>query len=165
MANSKYIKGSDLMLFVNGKSIAGATNHTLSISAETTELSTKCKDEKDGSWSEAEISKYSWEATTENLVTFTDYGVGGTYNTLFDAMTNGTEVTLVMSTAAVVAESEKAPDPATAPKNDGYSPASDGLPYLTGTAFITSLQLNAQDGEVATFTATFTGNGKLTRTK
>ena len=35
------IKGGDLMLFVNGKSIAFATSHTLSISTDTVDTSNK----------------------------------------------------------------------------------------------------------------------------
>lgn len=156
MANSKYIKGSDLMLFIGGKSVAGATNHTLTINAETSEISAKTKDEANGAWNESEVSTFTWEATTENLVTFTGYGVGNTYMDLYDAMSTGEEVTLVLG---VKSESgEKAPDA------DGFTPKAAGQPYLTGKAYITSLDLTAQDGENATFTATFTGNGKLEKT-
>ena len=41
------IKGGDLMLFVNGKSIGFATSHTLSISAETKETTSK---DSGGKW-------------------------------------------------------------------------------------------------------------------
>ena len=41
------IKGGDLMLFVGGKSIAYATSHTLSISADTKENSSK---DSGGKW-------------------------------------------------------------------------------------------------------------------
>ena len=41
------IKGGDLMLFVGGKSIGYATNHTLSINADTKETSTK---DSGGKW-------------------------------------------------------------------------------------------------------------------
>ena len=43
------IQGSDLMLFVDDKSIAYATNHTLEISGETQDTSNK--DEGAGGWS------------------------------------------------------------------------------------------------------------------
>lgn len=155
MANSKYIKGSDLMLFIDGKSVAGATNHTLTISAETSEISAKTKDEANGAWNESEISTFTWEATTENLVTFTGYGVGNTYMDLYDAMSTGKLVTLVMGVKSEVGA---------APAEDGFTPAgATKQPYLSGSAYITSLDLTAQDGENATFTATFTGNGKLSK--
>ena len=41
------IKGGDMMLFVNGKSIGYATNHTLSINTDTKETSTK---DSGGKW-------------------------------------------------------------------------------------------------------------------
>ena len=45
------IKGGDMMLFVNGKSIAYATSHTLSISGDTQDTSNK--DEGGGDWAAA----------------------------------------------------------------------------------------------------------------
>lgn len=62
MAN--IIEGGDLMLFIGGKSIAFATNHSLSISAETTD--TSHKDIK-GGWTSSSVKTFSWEITTENL--------------------------------------------------------------------------------------------------
>lgn len=51
------IKGSDLMLFVAGKSVAYATSHTLSVSADTTDTSNK--DEGGGGWASSDINKLS----------------------------------------------------------------------------------------------------------
>ena len=82
MAN-KIIKGRDLMLFdEQGKSYAWATNHTLTITAETSDISSK----DHGIWSAAEVSKYTWEITSENLFTSTEY------HKLFDAMLAGTAI-------------------------------------------------------------------------
>ena len=59
MAN-KIIKGKDLMLFdVSGNSFSYATNHTLTISTETSDTSSK----DHGIWAASEITKYSWEIT------------------------------------------------------------------------------------------------------
>ena len=46
MAN--VIKGRDLMLFINGKSIAFATSHSLTISMDTTETTSKDSGGKSG---------------------------------------------------------------------------------------------------------------------
>lgn len=63
MAANKIIKGRDLMLFDNdGHSYAYATNHTLTITAETVDISSK----DHGIWGASEVSKYSWEITSEN---------------------------------------------------------------------------------------------------
>ena len=52
--DSKIIKGRDLMLFDStGKSYAFATNHTLTLTAETTDVSSK----DHGIWSGSEVSK------------------------------------------------------------------------------------------------------------
>lgn len=159
MANSKYIKGQELMVFMGGKSVAGATNHTLSITAETEDISAKTKDEQHGAWIESEVKQFNWELTTENLITFVQYGVGNTLNDLYDAMTNGELVEVVFAHN----KEEKVPEA------DGFSPVESMSNtdlhqfYISGSAYITSLQVNAQDGENATFSATFTGSGKLTR--
>ncbi len=58
-------KGGDLMLFVGGKSIAYATNHTLSISADTKETSTK---DSGGLWQTSEVGMLSWSCSSENLI-------------------------------------------------------------------------------------------------
>lgn len=55
MANSKansakYLEGSDLMVFVGGKSIAGAKTCSIEVTANLTSTSTKTKDEIGGGW-------------------------------------------------------------------------------------------------------------------
>ena len=67
---NKVIKGRDLMLFDNsGHSFAFATNHTFTINAETAEISSK----DHGIWGGSEVTKFTWEITTENLYTPTNY--------------------------------------------------------------------------------------------
>jgi len=84
MAN-KIIKGRDLMLFnSSGNSYAYATNHTLTITAETTDISSK----DHGIWGASEISKYTWEITSENLFTSDEY------DSLFSTMLAGDAITV-----------------------------------------------------------------------
>ena len=68
---TKIIEGSKLMLFINNKSIAMATNHTLSLSAETTEISNK--DIGSGDWTANNVRRFSWEVSTENMFTVSAY--------------------------------------------------------------------------------------------
>ena len=139
---SKKIKGQELMLFVNGKSIAYATNHTLNLSAELADVSNK--DEGSGDWKVQEVKQMSWEATTENL-----YSVDG-YSSLFTLMTAKTPITAVFATKA---ESDiNVPSGGTWTASDGY----------TGQVIINSISVNAQVGDYATFTVNFTGVGALT---
>ncbi len=150
------INGSDLMLFIGGKSIALATNHTLEISGDT--QSTSNKDEG-GSWASEEVSLLHWSGTTENL--FSPDGEGNLYNDLYDIMIAKSPVaatfTLKKEAGNTVPTGGWTPittvDTSTAMTDNIYS----------GNIAITSLTLNAPNGEYATFTMNFTGVGPLTR--
>lgn len=139
---SKKIKGQELMLFVNGKSIAYATNHTLNLSAELADVSNK--DEGSGDWKVQEVKQMSWEATTENL-----YSVDG-YSSLFTLMTAKTPITAVF--APKTETDINVPSGGTWTASSGY----------TGQVIINSISVNAQVGDYATFTVNFTGVGALT---
>jgi hypothetical protein len=111
MANNKIIKGRDLMLFDNdGHSYAWATNHTFTIQAETTDISSK----DHGVWGASEVSRYTWEITSENL-----YSVE-TYDEFVDAMIAGEPITVRFGLKAPSA------DPALTP-----SEGNTALPYWT----------------------------------
>lgn len=150
MANS-IIKGRDLMLFDNdGHSYAYATNHTFSMTAETSDISTK----DHGVWGASEVSKYTWEITSENLYTTEDY------DKLFNLMVAGQAVTVRFGLKAT-------------PSNPTLTPAEGGttLPYWTsgssyyeGKVIITSLVTNANNGENATYSITLTGVGSIKKT-
>lgn len=141
------IKGGDMMLFVNNKSIAYATSHTLEINAETQDVSNK--DEGGGDWSSQEVSLLSWNASSENL--YSVEGEGNNFAELFDLMVAKTPITAVFS--------RKQGNAIDVPTG-GWSPS--GTKYQ-GNVVITSLSLNAPNGEYATFTANFTGIGALTK--
>lgn len=142
------IKGEDLMVFLGGKSIAFGTNHTITISAETSDTSNK--DETSGGWTSAEVSKLSWTGTSENLMANTGKGV--TYQDLVGYMTSKTPLDFVFGGCKE-----------TEPGDEGFT-LGTGVASLAGKAYITNLQVNAQDGEQATYTVDFTGTGALTKT-
>jgi len=137
------------MLFVDGKSIAYATNHTLEISGETKDTSNK--DEGGGSWKSEEVGILSWSATSENLYSYD--GEGNNYADLFDAMVAKTPI------SAVFCLRNEADSVTTVPTG-GWTVS---VPKYTGNVVITSLSLNAPNGEYATFTANFSGVGALTK--
>lgn len=153
MAN--IIQGGDLMLFLKkGEgstaktvSIAFATNHTLSINAETTD--TTHKDIK-GGWTSSEVKSFSWEVSTENL--YSNDGEGITFGDLFDMMKNKTKIDGVFAVNTGTTE--------TVPTGGWVAPTSGD--YLSGKVIITSLELNAPSGDNATFTCSFAGVGALT---
>lgn len=147
------IKGDQLMIFVGGSAIAYATSHTLSLTGNTTDISSK----DHGFWGASDIGNLTWEATTENL--YTEAGFDG----LFNAYLNKTPVTIVFGYAdnynvnglyldgGTKPQNDQRPDSWTAASTKGY----------TGQAVITSLSVNANSGENATFSCTFTGKGAI----
>lgn len=139
------IKGGDLMLFVDGKSIAYATSHTLEINADT--VKTSNKDEGGGNWESSEVNMLNWAATSENLYSLD--GEGDNFEDLFDLMVAKTPIAAVFSK-----KSQNVEDVPTG----GWTPS---VPKYSGNVIITSLSLNAPNGEYATYTANFQGVGKL----
>lgn len=154
------IKGGDLMLFIesgNGsslvkKSIAFATNHTLNISADTKETSSK---DSGGVWQTSEIGILSWTVSSENL--YADAGAGYGYDELFSMMVARKPIKVVFgiegdSTDLNEGKLGQAPTGGWKPKaGSGYE----------GSVIITGLSQNAPNGDNATFTVDFTGVGEL----
>lgn len=141
------IKGGDLMLFVDSKSIAYATNHTLEINGETTDTSNK--DEGGGDWASSEVSILSWNATSENL--YSVDGEGDNFEDLFDLMIAKTPIDAVFS---------KKSQTSTDVPTGGWTASA---PKYSGKVVITNLSLNAPNGEYATYSVQFQGVGALTK--
>lgn len=149
MAVKSITSGNDLMLFVqdasnNYKSIACATAHTLSISGESNAINSK----DHGAWTANDVNKLSWEITSENL--FTE-----DYDTLFTAMCNRTKLTVAIGTKS---------QSTTLDASAGLTAYTVGTGYKSGKCVITSLSLNANSGENATYSVTLTGSGALSST-
>lgn len=145
MAKAKVLNGKDFMIFMNGKATALATSHKLTLNAETGDSASK----DDGMWDEAIITKMSWEASTEALVS-ADENVES-FDALYDAFIAGEPVTLIMGIPTNLT-------------NDGVPEAGWTAPttkYYTGSALITSLDRTDAKGSNSTMTASFKGVGKL----
>lgn len=151
MAAPTIIQGRDLMLFnTDGHSYAYATNHTFTMTAETSDVTSK----DHGKWGASEVSRVTWEITSENLYTTSDY------DSMFTQMTAGTPIMIRFGLKQAPSDPDMVPA-------DG----STALPYWTsqntfyqGQALITSLVANANNGENATYTITLTGVGKIQKT-
>lgn len=140
------LKGKQFMVFVGGQATALATSHSLRINTETSDTSTK----DHGIWGASEVTRVTWEATTEALVTV-DSGANS-FDSLYNAMVAGTAVALKIGVPANYTTSGV---PTT-----GWAAPSTG--YYSGNALITSLERNDPNNEDSSFTATFTGVGELT---
>ena len=152
------VKGKKLMVFVkegsgNYVSVAYATNHTFSTSASTVDVSHKDLADVDGGrWDDQDVDVLSWNITTENL--YSVEGEGHTFADLFNLYAAGTVLDVKFGLAG---------DSSTGVPTGGWQPESGSTApeYLSGKAIITALDLNAANGEKASFTATFTGKGPL----
>ena len=130
MSKAKSVLGKDLMLFIDGKAIALATSCKLGLSAET--IDTQSKDS--GIWTEKDIKKLSWNASSENV---------------FSAHKP------VVLKFGVVGNPDVNEMPAA-----GWTLAEGAY---TGSAVITSLEANAPDGDKATLSISFEGTGPLAK--
>ncbi len=158
MTPKQIIKGDDLMLFIPDganafKSIAYATSHTLTMTAETQDINTK----DHGEWGSTTVNKIQWSISTENLYTDEDF------DTLFDLMVAKQKIKVVFGKKAeaasvVVADGDAA----------NYTPANGDYAHRNahmkeGYVLITSLTANTPSGDNATFTAEFQGVGAFTK--
>lgn len=155
--SSKIIEGNKLMVWLNTQSIAMATNHTLTISTETNEISNK--DLGSGTWAASSIKRFSWEASSDNMYTIS------AYKKLFQLMTNKTKVLLTFGVPS--SDSLIAGDASTGFADWTWqNPSTGSRPTgedctLQGEAYITSLDVQAPNDDQATFSCTFTGVGAL----
>ena len=147
-SNTDIVKGSKLMVFLNDAPIAFATSHSLSITVNTSEVSTK----DHGDFPSVIGNNITWEITTENL--YSD----NAESALWAAMKTMQPVTVKFAPASNY-------NNATSQKGIvGVESAVEwaaGTAIASGKALITSLSVNAPAGDNATLSATFTGVGEL----
>lgn len=158
--NSDIIKGGKIMVFVGNNPIAFATNHTLSLTRNTQEISTK----DHGDASAVLPTTQSWEISSENLMSTEGYAQ------VLDAYLNATPVTIYFGASTYHNYPTSEPGIIGVEGNwseetwtDGDTTSPKSL-NLTGSAYITSLSVNAPSGDNATYSVTFTGSGSIQRT-
>lgn len=154
MAN--IIKGNELMVFMNDKPIAFSTSHTFNLTGNTVDVASK----DHGIFGASEIGSITWEITCEALYVDEENGIQA-YDTLCDAMLNREPITVVFGKAGNYDENGLV----RGGNLDTNAPTEweADTTYRTGNAVITSLNLNANTGENATYSATFTGSGAITK--
>lgn len=140
--------GTDLMLFLELKSgetkaLACATSCKITLNANVLETSSK----DSGYWTTKQASKLSWSCSSDNLFTLTNY------NELMDVMIERKPVKIQFdSVAHNETEGEK--------NHEDYTPQNNGY---VGEVIITSIDVNAPDGDNATYTVSMEGTGALKR--
>lgn len=143
---TQIIKGDDLMLFKDNKSLAYATSHVLTLTGDAVSVSSK----DHGIWQGNEVNKLSWEITSENLYTADDYDV------LFTAMIARQPIDVIFG---------KEKEDKSTGKNVVDGDYTNWTPTATGSyggkCVITSLVANANSGDNATYSLTLKGTGKI----
>ena len=142
------LKGDELQLFYDNKTLAFATSHVLTLTGNTVDISSK----DHGSWGASEIGNITWEITSENLYTEDDY------DTLFDLMIEKEPIDVVFAKV-----SNYDPDGLVSVGGNVQAWTYSQTNYRTGKAVISSLTANANTGENATYSVTLTGAGPLTK--
>ena len=149
------ILGKKLMLFVKDgetyTSIAYATNHTFTTSAST--VSVASKDDADvasgaGKWDAQDLDMFSWSISSENL--FAYEGNGMTCDKVMELYLAGT----LLEVKFGLAQTSTTGAPA-----EGW--AQETQKMLSGTAYITSLDINASNDGRATMSISLTGKGAV----
>ena len=130
-------------MMVGGKCIAMSTSAQFHISAQLEDSSTK---DSTGDWQEQEVVGLSWDAQTDALVTLTDNGTNGELATdLMSVMINKTPVTLTFDQTA----------------GTNNRTGQNATIKRSGSAYISDIQITAQNRQNSTFTVQFQGTGAL----
>lgn len=149
MDNKNFILGNELFVFdaSTGTPLAYSTECSLSVSADNID----CSNKMSGWWASAIPGTLSWEISTSAMYSSAaDWG----YGHMFEAMKDRTPYKIRFG----LVENYGAITDYTDPDNYVLDTAKE---YYEGFAYITSLEMNAGNGEVASFSITFTGDGAL----
>ena len=137
------IKGQNLRVMVGGKCIAMATSCQFHISAQMEDASTK---DSVGDFQEQEVTGLSWDAQTDSLITLEDNGSNGELpQDIFSLIINKTKVQLTFDQ--------------TAGANNRVG--QDSAIKKTGYAYVSDVQITAQNRQNSTITVQFQGTGAL----
>lgn len=148
MSETRVTQGGDLMMYLGGKSIAQATSHTLTITGETAETTSK---DNGGYWKSFDFKSASWTLSSENM--YSDSTDGKTFKDLWDAFSSKTPFEVVFGPKSATDEGQ------TNVPTGGWTAPTTGC--FKGKVIITSLTVTAANGDNATFSAEFQGSGEL----
>ena len=149
--NQDIIKGSKLMVFYNNAPIGFATSHSLSMTMNTSQVSTK----DNGDFPSTLAQNITWEITAENL--YSELGEA----TYMQIMSSMQPVTLVFAEASNYSNTTAQKG---LPLDDNGQEWAVGTKVAEGKALLTSFSINAPAGDNATMSVTFTGTGELQTT-
>lgn len=144
--NSKIVYGGDLMLFVGTGStktpLAFSQSAKLSVSTKTREISSK----DSGNWTDKAAGKFDWNASTDGLLSFNSTTGQTGIDTIFEYFLAGTPLNLVFGSKT-----------GTSPNWTINATAKS----FSGQVIVSSIDINAGDGESATYSINCEGYSAL----
>lgn len=143
MPANKVINGTDLLLSMDGEVVAHAKSHTISITMDVRDTTSKTS----GIWKEKAGGRMDWNTKVDALVSYE--ATICNYQTMMAAMLARTPVviTSIDNTGGTIVA--------------GLVTPVIGSSILTGDAIITNVELTSGDAENVTFSVTFDGSGPL----
>ena len=149
MAASQYLLGENFFVYTGDSTktpIGYSTECTLSISGDTIDVSSK----NSGVFAAALPGQFSWTISTSAL-----YTTEAQFETLYTAMLKREPMKITFGRVTSLGDAT----------TDISTALDKTKTYFSGTAFITSLELNAGNGEVASYSVELNGDGRLSMTK
>lgn len=164
----KNFLGSELQLFIGSGSsatvIACATTASVSINADTIDVA--CKDT--GKWGASVPGTVSWSISSDALFTMPVSGDSRySYSKLLDALIDGTK--LFVTWASVKDYDTYNSTSYTGVTEDGHVFDENNVQQSNGDLYggyvtVSSLELTANNGDIATYSVTLNGVGRITKT-
>jgi predicted secreted protein len=145
--NSKIVYGGDMMVFASSGSTKLPLAFTQSGKMTITNKSREVGSKDSGVWTEKLSGKFDWVASSDGLYSLNYTGSTTGVDTLYAYMLIGTPINIVFGVKT------------------GTSPSwtvDSSKKSFQGTAIITSLDINASDGDNATYSVNLEGSGALT---
>ena len=156
MATINYKKGNLINLFYHDgrawKTLAYGQTHSLSRSADSTDISSK----DHGIWPDKEVTGNSWTMSGEYLFTPANAEV------IFGMADKAEPYSVCMAQVAQTDWASGIQPVTDISTNQAWTVGSAWVKY--GNALVTSCEMSANNGEVATLSVEFTGSGSLSNT-
>ena len=144
--------------------IAAATSCAINVNADTIDVSSK----DSGRYGSSIAGKISWDITSDALFFITESGdTRYSYNKLMDSLISGEALDVSWATVSNFDTANAASDNNADEDGNVFHSGrkqTSAKDLYSGKAVVTSLQLTADNGSLSTYSVTFAGKGKITKT-
>ena len=164
----KPFMGEQLQVFFGSGStlevIAASTSCSINVNADTIDVSSK----DSGRYGSNIAGKISWDVSADALFTIPSSGDSRYgYTKLMDSLISGEALDISWASVSNFAEANAASDQSADEDGNVFTATrkqTSAKDLYSGKAVVTSLQLTADNGSLSTYSVTFAGKGKITKT-